>query len=118
MNVAGFRGQNAREDLKQGCLAGAVWTNDADDLAWLDVEGDIREHNLIGILRAIGGSGEAKSGEVKWRTPSMRNFLDTASIAQSLDGERLMGSLHVPDHRIVSDQFGCKEAGYTMRRDY
>ncbi len=27
----------------------------------------------------------------------MRNFLDTASIAQSLDGERLMGSLHVPE---------------------
>jgi len=48
----------------------------------------------------------------------MRNFLDTASIAQSLDGERLMGSLHVPDHMIVSDQFGYKEAGYTMRRDY
>ena len=45
----------------------------------------------------------------------MRNFLDTASIAQSLDGERLMGSLHVPNHRIVSDQFGYKEAEYTMR---
>jgi len=26
----------------------------------------------------------------------MRNFLDTASIAQSLDGERLMGSLPFP----------------------
>jgi hypothetical protein len=26
----------------------------------------------------------------------MRNLLDTASIAQSVDGERLMGSLHVP----------------------
>src|SRR5882757_10279344 len=50
MNVAGFRGQNAREDLKHGCLAGAVWTNDADDLACPDVEGDIREHHLIGIL--------------------------------------------------------------------
>jgi len=48
----------------------------------------------------------------------MRNFLDTASIAQSLDGERLMGSLRFPDRRIVSDQFRCKEAGYTMRRDY
>jgi hypothetical protein len=48
----------------------------------------------------------------------MRNFLDTASIAQSLDGERLMGSLHVPDHRIVSDHYDYKEAGYTMRRDY
>ena len=45
----------------------------------------------------------------------MRNFLDTTSIAQSLDGGRLMGSLHVPDHRIVSDQFGYKEAEYTMR---
>jgi hypothetical protein len=45
----------------------------------------------------------------------MRNLLDTASIAQSLDGERLMGSLHVPGHRIVSDQFGYKEAEYTMR---
>jgi hypothetical protein len=43
----------------------------------------------------------------------MRNFLDRASIAQSLDGERLMGSLRFPDQRIVSDQFGCKEAGYT-----
>ena len=44
----------------------------------------------------------------------MRNFLDTASIAQSLDGKRLMGSLHVPNQRIVSDQFGYKEAGYTI----
>src|SRR6266446_6006420 len=50
MNVAGFRRQNAREDLKQGCLAGAVRTNDANDLAGLDVEGDIRERHLIGIL--------------------------------------------------------------------
>jgi len=47
----------------------------------------------------------------------MRNLLDTPSIAQSLDGERLMGSLHVPI-RIVSDQFGYKEAGYIIRRDY
>jgi hypothetical protein len=44
----------------------------------------------------------------------MRNLLDTASIAQSLDGKRLMGSLHVPNQRIVSDQFGCKEAGYRV----
>src|SRR5882672_12903662 len=50
MNVARLRRENAREDLKQGCLAGAVRTNEADDLACLDVEGDIREHNLIGIL--------------------------------------------------------------------
>src|SRR5258708_22811466 len=50
MNVARLCRENAREDLKQGCLAGAVWTNDADDLACLDVEGDIRERNLIGIL--------------------------------------------------------------------
>jgi hypothetical protein len=30
------------------------------------------------------------------RVPSMRNLLDTASIAQSLDGERLVGCLHYP----------------------
>jgi hypothetical protein len=47
-------------------------------------------------LRRIGGSGETK-----WRTPSMRNFLDTASIAQSLDGERLMGCLHYPDRNDI-----------------
>jgi hypothetical protein len=41
----------------------------------------------------------------------MRNFLDTASIAQSLDGERLMGCLHYPDQRIVSDQSGYKLQG-------
>ena len=34
----------------------------------------------------------------------MRNLLDTASVAQSLDGERLMGSLHVPNQRIISVQ--------------
>src|SRR5258705_7943953 len=50
MNVARLCRKNAREDLKQGCLAGAVRTNDADDLAYLDVEGDIREHCLISIL--------------------------------------------------------------------
>ena len=49
MNVARLRRENARENLKQGCLAGAVRTNDAEDLACLDVEGDIGEHRLIGI---------------------------------------------------------------------
>jgi hypothetical protein len=43
----------------------------------------------------------------------MRNFLDTASIAQSLDGERLMGRLHYPDRRIASDQSGYKLQGAT-----
>ena len=38
----------------------------------------------------------------------MRNFLDTASIAQSLDGERLMGCLHYPDQRIFLDQSDYK----------
>jgi hypothetical protein len=31
----------------------------------------------------------------------MRNFLDTASIAQSLDGERLMGCLHYPGRNDI-----------------
>jgi hypothetical protein len=30
----------------------------------------------------------------------MRNLLDTASVAQSLDGERLMGCLHYPGKRV------------------
>ena len=30
----------------------------------------------------------------------MRNPLDTASVAQSLDGERLMGCLHYPGKRL------------------
>ncbi len=38
----------------------------------------------------------------------MRNFLDTASIAQSLDGERLMGCLHYPGQRISLDQSDYK----------
>src|SRR5580704_5530233 len=29
--------------------------------------------------------------------PSKRNLLDTSSVAQSLDGNRLKGSLHIPD---------------------
>jgi hypothetical protein len=32
----------------------------------------------------------------------MRKFLDTASIAQSLDGERLMGCLQYPQTRYYS----------------
>src|SRR5260370_31746580 len=35
----------------------------------------------------------------------MRNFLDTARIAQSLDGERLMGCLHYPGRKILPDPF-------------
>ena len=31
----------------------------------------------------------------------MRNFLDAASIAQSLDGERLMGCLHYPSQKDI-----------------
>jgi hypothetical protein len=39
----------------------------------------------------------------------MRNFLDTASIAQSLDGERLMGCLLYPDRMIFPDLFDYKD---------
>ncbi len=45
-----LRRENACEDLKQGCLAGAVRANDPEDLACLDVEGDIRENRLLSIL--------------------------------------------------------------------
>ena len=38
----------------------------------------------------------------------MRNLLDTASVAQSLDGERLMGCLHYPDRMIFPDLFDYK----------
>ena len=38
----------------------------------------------------------------------MRNFLDTTSIAQNLDGERLMGCLHYPGQRISLDQSDYK----------
>jgi hypothetical protein len=31
----------------------------------------------------------------------MRNILDTASIAQSLDGERLVGCLHYPARHYI-----------------
>jgi hypothetical protein len=39
----------------------------------------------------------------------MRNLLDTASIAQSLDGKRLMGCLHYPAPRIFLDQSDYKD---------
>lgn len=39
----------------------------------------------------------------------MRNFLDTASIAQSLDGERLMGCLQYPNQMIFSNLFDYKD---------
>jgi hypothetical protein len=39
----------------------------------------------------------------------MRNLLDTASIAQSLDGERLTGCLHYPGQRIFLDQPDFKD---------
>jgi hypothetical protein len=42
-------------------------------------------------------------GVVQRRATSMRNLLDTASIAQSLDGERLTGRLHYPRRIIFSD---------------
>src|SRR5215471_19334538 len=35
--------------------------------------------------------------------PSMRNLLERASVAQSLDGVRLTGSLRVPDARKTND---------------
>jgi hypothetical protein len=38
----------------------------------------------------------------------MRNFLDTASIAQSLDGERLMGCLLYPSRMIFPDLLDYK----------
>jgi hypothetical protein len=39
----------------------------------------------------------------------MRNFLDTASIAQGLDGERLMGCLLYPTRIIFPDLFDYKD---------
>jgi hypothetical protein len=37
------------------------------------------------------------NGENELLPRSMRKLLDESSVAQSLDGERLMGSLHVPE---------------------
>ena len=41
----------------------------------------------------------------------MRNLLDTASVAQRLDGERLMGCLHYPGRRIFLVRSGYKDPG-------
>ena len=41
----------------------------------------------------------------------MRNFLDTTSIAQCLDAERLMGCLQYPDQTIFPDLFDYKDLG-------
>src|ERR1043165_2612333 len=47
-----------------------------------------------------GSAGVRKiSNEVKPTDPPMCNPLDTSSVAQSLDGSRLMGSLHFPCKR-------------------
>jgi len=44
-------GDRAAEDLEQGALAGAVATDDAEDLAALDLEGDVAQGpDKIGIL--------------------------------------------------------------------
>jgi hypothetical protein len=37
------------------------------------------------------------SAEILGSFPSMRNLLGTASVAQSLDGNRLTGSLRIPE---------------------
>src|SRR6266403_1074935 len=36
--------------------------------------------------------------------PSMRNLLDKSSVAQSLDGDRLTGSLRTPAGKLVPDR--------------
>ena len=43
LGAAGGRLRDPREDLQQGALAGAVAADDADDLAALDLEGDVLE---------------------------------------------------------------------------
>jgi hypothetical protein len=115
-----------------GCFAGAVWTDDADDLACLDVEGGIREHHLIGVLLAdrihpqqglivslFGGAGSfhrkrriASDWRI-WRdqveNSVLSNLLGTGSIAQSLDGQRLMGCLRYPARTIFLDQPDYKD---------
>ena len=48
----------------------------------------------------------------------MRNFLDTASIAQSLDGERLMGCLHYPGRKILPDPIDYKHLAQGVCRRY
>jgi hypothetical protein len=46
----------------------------------------------------------------------MRNLLDTASIAQSLDGERLMGSLPFPKQRLVLGPADYKDPAQSGQR--
>jgi hypothetical protein len=46
----------------------------------------------------------------------MRNILDTASIAQSLDGARLMGCLHYPGRRIFLDLSDYKKSRQILDR--
>ncbi len=42
-------------------------------------------------------------GRGRWGVPSMRNLLDKSSVAQSLDGDRLTGSLRTPAAKLVPD---------------
>jgi hypothetical protein len=49
------------------------------------------------------------------RIPSMRNPLDKSSIAQSLDGHRLTGSLRFPDGRKFKSALYAVQAAYNER---
>ena len=49
-DLAGGGGGDAREDLEQGALAGAVAADDAEDLALLDLEADVAQGPELAAL--------------------------------------------------------------------
>jgi hypothetical protein len=50
--------------------------------------------------------------------PSKRNLLDKASAAQSLDGNRLTGSLLIPQSRTIGDRSFNMQAGEEAKRRF
>ena len=53
---------------------------------------------------AVGRAAASRSGCRNWFRSSMRNPLDKSSVAQSLDDQRLKGSLHFPAEIITADR--------------
>ncbi len=59
----------------------------------------LRAHFINGITcLAMSARASTSYGQIEWWLRSMRKLLDESSVAQSLDGDRLMGSLRFPEN--------------------
>ena len=104
---------DAGEDLQEGALAGAVSADDADDLAWLDPEGDIPERPE-GVV-AVGGRAEV-ADSAEGRLESIHEGFAEGPIGLGLQADLVLLAQPIDYDRWFSHSYATSAKKRSLRR--